>query len=138
MEPKLAAAKEAGFDGIEVFWEDLVYDAKRRDKLENIESNEEAMIKAAEHCKDLCNQHGLSVLVLQPFMNFDGLVDVEKHEGMIAKLKVYIKVAKALGTDMIQVPSQVSLASPFETVDSNSLDEFLWNNGRHPQISSGY
>ncbi|KAF9075067.1 4-hydroxyphenylpyruvate dioxygenase [Rhodocollybia butyracea] len=123
LEPKLAAAQEAGFDGIEVFWEDLVYHAKnyvsskQREDLSALELNEEAMVKSAEQCKALCDKHGLSVLVLQPFTNYDGLVDKEKHEMMIAKMGVFIKVAKALGTDMIQIPSQMDSAGTTGEID---------------------
>jgi 4-hydroxyphenylpyruvate dioxygenase len=40
-------------------------------------------------------------------MNYDGLLDPGAHEFMITKLHFWFKVAKVLGTEMIQVPSQM-------------------------------
>jgi 4-hydroxyphenylpyruvate dioxygenase len=44
---------------------------------------------------------------LQPFLNYDGLLDQKAHDVMIEKLHFWFKIAKVLGTEMIQVPSQV-------------------------------
>ena len=67
------------------------------------------MLQATRYVKELCDKNGLVVMVLQPFLNYDGLLDETKHQEHITKLKLWFKVAKILGTDLIQVPSQVSM-----------------------------
>lgn len=101
-----------------MFWEDLVFAAKRFDP-DSTERSEPAILKAAEWARGLCDANGLVVMALQPFINYDGLLDEGKHAEQIVKLKLWFKVVKILGTDLIQVPSQVrvllvrTLRSPF-------------------------
>ncbi|KAJ7147633.1 4-hydroxyphenylpyruvate dioxygenase [Mycena crocata] len=75
LDVKIVEAGEAGYQGVEIFWEDL---------------------------------NGLVVLVLQPFINSEGLLDRARHEELIVKLELWFKVVKVLGTDMIQIPSQMN------------------------------
>ncbi|THU93000.1 xylose isomerase-like protein [Dendrothele bispora CBS 962.96] len=127
---KLFAAKQAGFKGIELFMEDLVYLAKdhlseeeeRDNDLESLGMNEQAMLQAAQTCKHLCDENGLFVLTLQPFMNYDGLLDEERHKKMIEKLELWFKVARVLGTNMIQVPSQMQAEGTTGDIDKLVAD----------------
>jgi 4-hydroxyphenylpyruvate dioxygenase len=93
LDVKLAAAGKAGYQGIEIFWEDLVFAAKRFDR-EATEESIEPILQAAKWTKDLCNQNGLEVLVLQPFMNYDGVLEPAMHAKHIAKLHLFFKVVK--------------------------------------------
>jgi hypothetical protein len=106
LEVKLAEAGMAGYQGVEIFWEDLVYAAKKLSP-DSDEKDEPVMLQAAQHARELCDQNGLSVLVLQPFMNYEGLLDQSKHDELVVKLRLWFKVVKILGTDLIQIPSQV-------------------------------
>lgn len=106
LDVKLPEAAKAGFQGIELFWEDLVYAAKRFDPAAT-DTSEEPIIKAAQWTRELCDKHGLKIVVLQPFMNYDGLLDQKAHDAMIKKLHLWFKLVKILGCDLIQVPSQV-------------------------------
>lgn len=103
---KFSEAGKAGFKGVEMFWEDLVWAAKKFDPTAD-EKNETAMLQAAQYARALCDKNGLTVMALQPFLNYDGLLDEEKHRELIVKLKLWFRVVKVLGTDLIQVPSQV-------------------------------
>jgi 4-hydroxyphenylpyruvate dioxygenase len=89
-----------------LFWEDLVYAAKRFDSAAT-ETSEDPILQAAKWVRELCDKEGLEIFVLQPFMNYDGLLDPKAHDLMIKKLHLWFKIAKVLGTEMIQVPSQV-------------------------------
>lgn len=134
LDVKLAEAGKAGLQGIELFWEDLVYAAKRFDP-EATETSEGPLLQAAQWTRGLCDQHRLEIYVLQPFLNYDGLVDSEAHNRMIKKLHLWFKIAKILRTDIIQVASQVILCH-FEVVNSYLLpatDEFRRNNGQRGQ-----
>ncbi|KAF7317653.1 Sugar phosphate isomerase [Mycena kentingensis (nom. inval.)] len=120
LDVKLAEAGRAGFDGVEIFWEDIVYKAQSlapEMSLEDVEKDEAAILKAAEYTKRLCDEHNLSVLCLQPFMNYEGLVDAKAHEAMLNKLRLWFKAVKILRTDMIQVPSQMNALETTGSMD---------------------
>lgn len=93
-----------------MFWEDLVYAARKFDPAAT-ETSEGPILQAAAWARELCDTQGLEIFVLQPFLNYDGLLDPKAHELMITKLRFWFKVAKILGTKMFQVPSQVYLSS---------------------------
>ncbi|KAJ7780154.1 sugar phosphate isomerase [Mycena maculata] len=95
LDVKLREAGRAGYKGIEVFWEDLVYAAKK-------------ISPAAQYARALCDENGLAVVVLQPFVNYEGLLDRAAHDALAVKLKLWFKVVKVLGSDLIQVPSQMN------------------------------
>ncbi|KAJ7709005.1 putative 4-hydroxyphenylpyruvate dioxygenase [Mycena rosella] len=107
LEVKVVEAGKAGYQGVEIFWEDLVYAAMRISP-DSDEKDEAAMLRAAQYAKDLCDQNRLVVLVLQPFMNYEGVLDQSKHEELIVKLRLWFKIVKILGTDLIQIPSQMN------------------------------
>ncbi|KAH0430357.1 4-hydroxyphenylpyruvate [Colletotrichum camelliae] len=47
----------------------------------------------------------LTVIGLQPFLFYEGLLDREQHARLIEKIKVWFKLAKILGTNTIQIPA---------------------------------
>ncbi|KAJ9109011.1 hypothetical protein QFC21_000337 [Naganishia friedmannii] len=106
LEGKLDAAGRAGYHGVEMYWEDLVYAAKRFDPLAT-ETSQEAIIEAAHWAKELCNRNELEVLVVQPLMNYEGTLDEVTHAKHLVKLRLMFRVAKILDTDLIQIPSQM-------------------------------
>lgn len=106
LDVKLLEAGKAGYKGVEIFWEDLVYAAKKLTPGSD-GKDEAAILRAAQYARILCDQNGLTVLVLQPFVNYEGLLDQAAHDELIGKLKLWFKIVKVLGTDMIQIPSQV-------------------------------
>ena len=106
LDVKIPEARRAGYQGIELFWEDLVYAAKSFDQAAT-ETSERPILQAAHRVRELCDKEGLEIFVLQPFVNYDGLLDQKIHDCMIKKLHFWFKIAKVLGTEMIQIPSQV-------------------------------
>jgi 4-hydroxyphenylpyruvate dioxygenase len=131
---KIPEAGRAGYQGIELFWEDLVYAAKRFDSAAT-ETSEKPILRAAHWVRELCDKEGLEIFVLQPFLNYDGLLDQEAHDRMIKKLHFWFKIAKVLGTEIIQVPSQVRNCCltdswPYLFCKSYSLDESGRNDWR--------
>ncbi|KAK6371458.1 hypothetical protein LTS17_008708 [Exophiala oligosperma] len=101
LEGKLREAAKAGFEGIEIFYEDLEYLAKK----DGAEVTPESLVAAAEHIRRVCDSLSLTIIGLQPFLFYEGLVDREEHAAKIEKLKTWFKIVKALGTDIIQIPS---------------------------------
>jgi 4-hydroxyphenylpyruvate dioxygenase len=101
LEKKLDQAKKYGFKGIELFYEDLETYAS----IHEGGSAPADLIEAARDIRQLCDDRGLSIIALQPFMHYEGLRDREEHSRRIEQLKLWLKLAKLLGTTLIQIPS---------------------------------
>ncbi|KAI4853477.1 xylose isomerase-like protein [Aureobasidium sp. EXF-8845] len=107
LEPKLDQAAKYGYEGLEIFYEDLIYHAKKRFG-DDTPANQ---IKAAEDIYSMCKSRNISIINIQPFMHYDGLIDRQKHAERIEDLKLWFKLAHALHTDMIAVPASFLPAS---------------------------
>jgi 4-hydroxyphenylpyruvate dioxygenase len=94
---KLTMAAKHGLQGIELFWEDLVDLARPQ--------TPSSILAAASYVSTLCASLRLEIICLQPFMHYEGLLDRKRHNERIEEMKLWIEVAKVLGTDIIQVPS---------------------------------
>jgi 4-hydroxyphenylpyruvate dioxygenase len=121
-EHKLRLCEQYGFESIELFVGDL-------DSVANslpashppspagtsfIESTQvqERQIAAAQYIRELCVQHRLGILCLQPFMHYEGrrrrrddASSLPSHASAIHKLHFWIRLARLVGTDLIQIPS---------------------------------
>jgi len=98
---KLDQAARNGFEGVEIFHEDLEYVA--RDLPGGLTPENE--LEAAKVIKKLCDERNLVVIALQPFLHYEGLLDREEHAKRIEKLKLWFKIVKVLDTEVIQIPS---------------------------------
>ncbi|KAJ9631749.1 hypothetical protein H2203_000149 [Taxawa tesnikishii (nom. ined.)] len=90
---KLSQAARYGFQGIELFHEDL----ERCDP--------ENQVLAAHAIRSMCSERGLAIICLQPFLHYEGLKDREAHAQRLEKLQLWFQLATALKTDVIQIPS---------------------------------
>lgn len=100
---KLSQAAADGFKGVEIFYEDLEYEARR--KFGTSSPSSEQLIEAAAGVHETCQSAGLEVIDLQPFLFYDGLLDRAEHDRLIEKIHVWFKIAKALMTRTIQIPA---------------------------------
>ncbi|KFH48600.1 3-dehydroshikimate dehydratase-like protein [Hapsidospora chrysogenum ATCC 11550] len=98
---KLDMARKYGFQGIEVFMEDLV-DLTLTMSGGSTPANQ---LAAARTVRNLCERRGIEIICLQPLMNYGGLVDRRAHIHELEDAKLYIQVAHCLGTDLICLPS---------------------------------
>jgi sugar phosphate isomerase/epimerase len=94
LEQKLKSASENGFEGVEMVYSDLQKYAEGR----NI-----SMLEAASQVKDLCAKLKLGIICLCAFTEFEG--SPKPLEDRLKKAKEWISIARTLGTDMIQIPS---------------------------------
>jgi 4-hydroxyphenylpyruvate dioxygenase len=101
---KIKLAAEYGFESIELFYEDLEQVAKKLAGI-NESPSETQLLNGATHIKALCDTLNLTVLGLQPFYQYEGLLDREEHERHMIKLKLWFRLAHTLGTNTIQVPA---------------------------------
>ncbi|KAL3472371.1 hypothetical protein BJX99DRAFT_249717 [Aspergillus californicus] len=100
---KINQAGTAGFKGIEIFYEDLDYAARKLSKSDNAEP--EHLFKAADHIHTMCEANGLEIIGLQPFLFYEGLKDRQQHARLIEKMKLWLQIAKRLRTTIIQIPA---------------------------------
>lgn len=87
---KLAAAAEAGFDGVELFENDLTYFDGR-----------------PEDVRALAGSLGLAIIALQPFRDFEGLPEPLRRKAF-ERAKRKFELMRRLGTDLLLVCSSVS------------------------------
>lgn len=101
---KLAAIAKAGFTGIELAFPDLLdYGAQvlgyaiAGDKVDEL-------VTVAKKVRGLCRDHGLVVMMLQPFANFEGWPrGSPEREDAFRRAKTWIEVMGALETKILQV-----------------------------------
>ncbi|KAK2603997.1 hypothetical protein QQS21_003833 [Conoideocrella luteorostrata] len=98
---KMNVAQQYGYTGIELFHDDLATIAQQLPG--GMTSLNE--LEAAHIIYRICQQRGLSIICLQPFWHYEGLLDRKQHEAHIEKLMCWFQLAAALRTDMIQIPS---------------------------------
>lgn len=126
---KLEAISQAGFKGIELSFPDLVSHANELVKLGQVKKsssssgsngNDETVAEddyptlreAAKSAAHLCTTHGLKILVLQPFANFEGWPSGSpEREAVFARARGWLGIMEAAGCDMLQVGSTDSPAA---------------------------
>ncbi|EFQ31984.1 xylose isomerase-like TIM barrel [Colletotrichum graminicola M1.001] len=103
-EHKMDMAAKYGYQGIELWHEDLMDVAEQ---LPGGAALLENQLAASGIVKRMCDARNLEIICLQPFMNFEGLVDRQQHARRVEELRVWIQLAHVLGTDVIQIPSNI-------------------------------
>lgn len=101
LEHKLDMAQKYGFQGIELFYEDLEHATKSLLG----DCSEPNLLTAARHTRHWCAARHLEIICLQPFMHYGGLVDRERQRKQLVEINFWIELAHALGTDLILFPS---------------------------------
>lgn len=115
LEHKLDVCAQYGFEAIELFFEDLDAVANSLPASHppspagtsffSSTEEQERRIAAAEYIHSLCVRYKLEILCLQPFMHYEGRLDASSHDAAIEKLHFWIRLARILHTDLIQIPS---------------------------------
>ncbi|KAG9676795.1 xylose isomerase-like protein, partial [Aureobasidium melanogenum] len=106
-EKKMKAASASGFQGMEIFYEDLEYYAKSLDPSadQSTTPSPVQLVTAAKKVKTICDENDLNIIGLQPFLFYEGLRDREQYAQLIEKLHVWFDIVDALDTDIIQIPA---------------------------------
>ncbi|RDW81415.1 sugar phosphate isomerase/epimerase family protein [Aspergillus mulundensis] len=103
---KLSALHQAGFSGIELGFPDLLAYASSLTNRTVAPDDYDSLRIAAAEVKKLCIAHGLEILMLQPFSNFEGWPRGSKErEDAFARAHGWISIMEAAGTGMLQVGS---------------------------------
>ena len=101
LEDRLDAARFYGYQGIELFYEEISHAARTLPG--GLTRDNE--LKAAGTIARLCKDRQLEIICLQPFWNYEGLLDRQEHADRLDQLSFWFSLAKTLGTDLIQIPS---------------------------------
>ncbi|CRG84900.1 4-hydroxyphenylpyruvate dioxygenase [Talaromyces islandicus] len=118
MPEKTKQAAETGFQGIEIFYEDLEYLAKKYGD----STQDENILAAAKEVRELCDSLGLEIFGLQPFLFYEGLVDRQEHDRKIRQLKLWFRIVKVLGTYTIQIPTNFQQGGTSGDIDLITQD----------------
>ncbi|KAJ5688652.1 hypothetical protein N7462_003044 [Penicillium macrosclerotiorum] len=110
LQERLAQAASHGFRGIELFFGDLEYMARRHPGGVTPLNLQIAAFKA----RQLCDKFRLSVICLQSFEFYEGLLNRNDHDRRIAHAHLWFDICHLLQTDLILVPSN-SLGTDIET-----------------------
>lgn len=124
LDAKLEAAASMGFQGIELFWDDLQAYTATLDR--NALASTAVVplpdvVTAARIIGQLCARLNLTVISLQPFRNFDGLVDTKIRRERINEFKMWLMVAQELGAGTIGVPSTIDSQPGTHTGDLDTI-----------------
>ena len=100
---KLKAISTAGFTAIELSMPDiLTYGQDLKGK--EVNPKDYATLQAVgSKIKELCDQRGLKVLMLQPFANFEGWREGPNRKDAFERAIGWMGIMEAVGTDMLQV-----------------------------------
>jgi sugar phosphate isomerase/epimerase len=130
---KLSAIAAAGFTAIELSMPDILAFAKMhlRPHLQgDSPSNDidpkdyDSLVTAAKTIKAQCDAKELKVLILQPFANFEGWpAGSSEREDAFDRLRGWMRIMEAAGTDMLQVGSSDSPASKIGTDRSRFVSD---------------
>lgn len=103
---KLKAIHKAGFDGIELSMPDILDYGKLLNGSKPDDNDYDAIADVASRVKELTDNLGLKILMLQPFPNFEGWrkgTHDGEREDAFERARGWMKVMEAAGTDMLQV-----------------------------------
>jgi sugar phosphate isomerase/epimerase len=101
---RMRALRESGFDGMELSMPDLLsYGAVLEGRhLDDTEEN--VILKTALQVRKLAADLGLKIVMLQPFMQFEGWPrHSDERREAFDRAERWFKIMAAVGTDMLQV-----------------------------------
>lgn len=115
---KIEAIAQVGFQAIELSFPDILSHGRELQRLGHLslpadgaeiqDDDYPTLAKVAEHIKHLCASQGLTILVLQPFSNFEGWdaqTRAKERQAVFDKARGWLHIMDAAGTDMLQVGS---------------------------------
>lgn len=101
---KLEAIAAAGFNAIELNFQDIVKYASEVLGREVAENNYAELITVAGQIRKLCETYSLKILMLQPFANWEGWPhETIDYKDAVTRANGWIEVMNVVGTDMLQV-----------------------------------
>ncbi|KAL8798911.1 MAG: hypothetical protein Q9182_006283 [Xanthomendoza sp. 2 TL-2023] len=104
LDQKLSAIAEAGFQGIELGFPDLLSFASKNYNKQVDPQDYDTLCDAGRKVAIMVEDAGLPIVMLQPFSNFEGWEEgSEGREDAFRRARGWIRIMQAVGTDMLQV-----------------------------------
>ena len=101
---KLQAIADAGFQGIELSFPDLLQFTKEKLNRDVEDKGYEYICAGAEAIRGKCNELGVKIMMLQPFSNFEGWPGgSNERKEVFEKAKGWIQIMQHAGIEMLQV-----------------------------------
>ncbi|KAF3389333.1 hypothetical protein F1880_003784 [Penicillium rolfsii] len=101
---RLEAIGRAGFNAIELSFPDILDYGEHLLGHRIRPDDYDKLTSVAQEIRALCKANGLSVMMLQPFSNFEGWPkDSPERKDAFERAAGWIEIMKAVGTDMLQV-----------------------------------
>lgn len=101
---KLSSISKAGFIAIELSFPDIVEYGAHLLGHPIAPDNYAELREVAAEIRKLCDANSLTVMMLQPFANFEGWPKGSpEREDAFARAKGWIEIMKVVGTDLLQV-----------------------------------
>lgn len=126
LESKLLAAATAGIEGIEVFYEDLeVYASRLPPDNRHLDPNA-SILAAAAHFRQLASTNNLTIISLQPFLHYEGLLSSTERDARRQKLRLWFQIVHVLEIDIIQVPSNFLPKEELTGDFATSVSDLQW------------
>jgi sugar phosphate isomerase/epimerase len=101
---KLEAISKAGFTSIELSFPDILEHAAHLHGHSISADNFSTLVTVADGIRKLCDANSLTIMMLQPFANFEGWPNGStEREDAFTRARGWIEIMKVLGTDMLQV-----------------------------------
>jgi 4-hydroxyphenylpyruvate dioxygenase len=126
LEHRLDQAAQHGYRGIELFYDDLEYIAQTLPLVPpssfttadttairttilmaapTTAPTDSQLVRAAALVRAMCAKHRMTVICLQPFRHFEGLISRNARANRLAELRLWCRLAGILRTDLILIPS---------------------------------
>ncbi|KAK7962901.1 uncharacterized protein PG986_003726 [Apiospora aurea] len=120
---KLKAIADAGFDAVELSMPDILAYGKMLNGSEPDPKDYDALVEVGHAVKAQMVEHGLKVMMLQPFANFEGWPrgSTERADAF-ERARGWIRVMEAVGTDLLQVGSSDAPGIADSSVDDMATD----------------
>ncbi|SPN99289.1 related to dehydroshikimate dehydratase [Cephalotrichum gorgonifer] len=113
---KLRAARAHGIQGVEIFDDDLLHLADSFPGGKDVQENGGL---AAAVIRQLCQENDLTIICLQPFRHYEGILDNTQRARRFAELQHYMNLAQILGTDLLLIPSSFLPAEQLSNRDED-------------------
>lgn len=131
LEQRLDQAAKHGYQGIELFYDDLEYIAQTLPLMPPSSQTTDStsipttilmgapttaptdsqLVRAAALVRAMCAKRRLTVICLQPFRHFEGLISRDARTNRLVELRLWCRLAGIIKTDLILIPSSFLPAS---------------------------
>jgi 4-hydroxyphenylpyruvate dioxygenase len=102
LETRLDVAKQFSYQGVEIFYPDIVALAKGDS---DADPSQSSLLSAAYQARTMCEDRGIEIICLSSFLDYEGQLDRTVHQTKFKEFQLWLSVARQLKTEMIMMPA---------------------------------